>query len=178
VVVVDAYLPLRPAPGAAREVTPEATPEVTPEVTPEATPEATSDRLIRGFLGNLELSPADLALAPGGGWEVDQMLEALLTRAKDVGVIPQSAGRDLVQRYFDVFAANVAVLDSYEPRAYDGDLVLVHGAQASPEKLATWDRMTGGRVRAVAVAGKHELLMSPPYVHDIAACLRALARST
>jgi thioesterase domain-containing protein len=143
-------------------------------VNDEARSEVTTEELTHGFLRVVGVSPALLGLEPGDDRGVEQMLDALLPRAKQAGMIPQSAGRDQVRRYFDVFAANVRALRSYQAGPYDGDLVVLHGAHAGPEKLAIWDRLTGHRVRAVPIAGEHEQLMSPPHVHEIAARLLEL----
>jgi thioesterase domain-containing protein len=139
--------------------------------------EPTPQDLVHAFLQHLRVSAADIGLTSDADWNLDQTFDALLRYAKHVGVIPQSVGRDPLRRYFDVFSANVRARREYCARSYSGDVVLFHVADASTDKLASWDRLTGGRIRTIPIPGKHAELMSPPHVHTIATQILALMGS-
>jgi thioesterase domain-containing protein len=130
---------------------------------------------MRSFLGTLELAPADIGLAADGDWDLAHMLDALLTRARELGAIPHSATPELLRRLFDVYVANTGALRGCRPGRHDGDVMLFHSTAVTPERLATWAPRIGGRLHTAPIAAAHARLMSPPHVHHIAERLRALA---
>jgi thioesterase domain-containing protein len=99
----------------------------------------------------------------------------LLARAKELGAIPQSSTREAVRRHFDVFSANLRASYACRPGHYAGDVILVHSASASPDRLAAWAPLVGGWLQTIPIAAGHARLMSPPHVHVIAERLRAPA---
>ncbi|WP_437681742.1 amino acid adenylation domain-containing protein [Sorangium sp. So ce131] len=156
-VVIDAAMPLHPRPE-----------------------RRTDMQLMLGFLGNLELSPEELGLSRDADWTLDRVLDAVLVKGKAAGVVPASADRRFLARYFEVFAAGARALDGYRPASapadaralYDGDVLLLKAADAPPDIAQGWQRSTRGQVRAADVPGKHDQLMDPPYVDAIAARIR------
>jgi len=62
-----------------------------------------------------------------------------------------------IERREAVAAASARAQRSYEPRPYDGDLLVIAGAQREPQFGPTlgWDRHTTGRISTVSVPGLH-----------------------
>ncbi|MEZ4361971.1 MAG: amino acid adenylation domain-containing protein [Kofleriaceae bacterium] len=138
---------------------------------PRQPPEA--ERL-RGFLGNLELSAEQVGLDPNAEWSREQLLQAVLAEAKELGAIPRSTDLALIGRYYDVYSANLDVLRAYQPQPYDGEVLLLHGRAVTEEKLGAWRRVVGGNLKELPIDGPHESLMSPPHVLSIAELIRDL----
>lgn len=162
-----------------REVAPLVVVDATMPLHPRAE-RRTDMQVMLGFIGNLELSPEDLGLSRGADWTLDRMLDAVVVKGKAAGVLPASAERRLLARYFEVFAAGARALDGYRPASsaadtralYDGDVLLFKAADAPPDIAQGWQRSTRGHVRAFDVPGKHHQLMDPPYADGIAASVR------
>jgi amino acid adenylation domain-containing protein len=106
--------------------------------------------------------------------DADHMFDYVLDRAHEIGVLPASADRDVLRRYFEVYLANGAALQMYEASAYAGRTVLFRATdeEADYGPDLGWGRLLHGVPEIMPIPGNHNSLMYEPNVQQLAHALR------
>jgi len=112
--------------------------------------------------------------------DADDMFDYVLDRAHEAEVIPADADRNVLRRYFEVYLANGAALQLYQPGAYPGRVVLFRArdeeADYGPD--LGWSRLLKQAPEVLDIAGNHNSVMYEPHVQGLAAALgRVIAES-
>ncbi len=113
----------------------------------------------------LSIAPEDLRALPA-----ETMFDYVLERARALGVLPEDADPEQLQRYFQVYIANGIALQTYAPGACDvmPVLFLAHDEPQDYGPCLGWERVLGRRPTLVAVAGDHNSIMYEPQVQALA----------
>jgi thioesterase domain-containing protein len=103
-------------------------------------------------------------------------LEWLAAQMGTDGSDPQQLCAEL-QRRFEVFKANKAMLSGYQPETVVHTDALVIAAQQSPNVPAQplWRSIIDGQVSLVSLECHHHELLHPPWVQEVAAAILAFA---
>lgn len=113
----------------------------------------------------------------------ETMLEFVLARAVEAGVLPDGVSLGAVRRLFSVFETSWHAAAAYQPEPSDQDLVLlraseplpdvlrpVHDAAGSLHRDATngWSELARGRLDVIEIPGNHLTIMEEPHVQFVA----------
>lgn len=113
----------------------------------------------------------------------EAMLEFILGRAVQAGVLPAGASPSAVRRLFSVFKTSWQAAAAYQPEPSDQDLVLLRARAPLPDLLrpahdaagslhhdATngWSELARGRLDVIEIPGNHLTIMEEPHVRVVA----------
>jgi amino acid adenylation domain-containing protein len=142
-----------------------------PPATSEPSGVATDERLLLGrFAADLLQGTPGEVIALADALEpapAAQLLANVCAEAERRYLLPPGLDRELIQRLFAVFRANLAAASSYRPAAYGGPLALLlaRGDDESAEELAaraaSWCQLAAGAVGIHHVPGGHYGLVRP-----------------
>ena len=126
---------------------------------------------------------APVASAASAAGSPRSQVEGLLLQARAAGLDVPAVEGDLSERMLSVYDNNLAVLQAYRPRAYEGKAVMVAVRETegtpSPGTASFWRDLVGPGLDIYRVSGNHTSMLRPPHVRELAAVLRfCLARTT
>ena len=95
------------------------------------------------------------------------------------GLLAPSVSPALLERYFSLFDAHVALVEGFHPPAVQAPIVLWHRGQASngeSDRIGPWRRCVGSLFEERSIEGSHYDLLYPPLVTRLAAELDEVLR--
>jgi thioesterase domain-containing protein len=95
------------------------------------------------------------------------------------GLLAPSVSAALLERYFSLFDAHVALVEGFDPPAVQAPIVLWHRGQASngeSDRIGPWRRCVGSLFEERSIEGSHYDLLYPPLVTRLAAELDEVLR--
>ena len=113
----------------------------------------------------LHIPPQDLR-------ELDpnEMLDHVLTTARDQEILPKNADRATLERYFEVYLANGMALQGYRPGQCDLAVTLFKARNETQDfgPLLGWDELCTRSILLHEVGGDHNSMMYEPQVQSLA----------
>ena len=95
------------------------------------------------------------------------------------GLLAASVSPAMLERYFSLFDAHVALVEGFHPPAVRAPIVLWHRGQASngeSDRIGPWRRCVGSLFEERSIEGSHYDLLYPPLVTRLAAELDEVLR--
>ena len=135
--------------------------------------------LLTGFAQNIGLRADHVAVSPDKLLELstDEKLALILNWARQEHLLPLNIELAEIQRYFNVYCANVLALSRYSPRAERVRVTLFkaeeHVTQNGKGAALGWDALTEEEVEVRVIPGNHYTLLSEPHVGVLAEHLQA-----
>ncbi len=109
------------------------------------------------------------------GYDSERLLPDFVEKASAAEIIPPGATDEQAKWVLDVFRANVDATIHYNADPYDGEVVLLLGADPPPSRKADpereWRRLCAG-VTVERTAAEHLTILKPPHTNDLAAALQ------
>jgi thioesterase domain-containing protein len=149
---------------------------------------------------SLRVSLADLWRLPPG-----ERVECAFAQGKAAGLWPPEIGLEDVQHYLRLHKARRRAVQTYEPRPFDGRLVLLRTTLQTPDNLGElegvmdaallarmreeeeaefrepalgWEKFSAAPIDVRHVDGDHHSMLAEPHVRVLAATLRACIDET
>jgi amino acid adenylation domain-containing protein len=135
--------------------------------------------LLVGFAQNIGLRGGNVDVSPEKVAELntEEKLALILNRAKQEHLLPLEVELADIQRYFNVYRANMRALTSYSPQAQRVRITLFkaaeHAMQNGKDGALGWDALTEEKVEVCVIPGNHYTLLSGPHVGVLAEHLQA-----
>ncbi|MFL9906607.1 FkbM family methyltransferase [Paraburkholderia sp. RL17-337-BIB-A] len=110
--------------------------------------------------------------------EQREQLQLVLRQFQQEKIVSESASLDLIETLWKTHRRSLDILLAYQAVYCDVDLVVIHGNSSSSgaDGALGWSGLTGGKVRAVKVAGDHVSMIAEPHVRELAAELIKILR--
>jgi hypothetical protein len=158
------------------------------------------ESLYEGFMWELlrsrrsaDQGDAPVEHLPAHAGTEDEVLDFILTRAVEEGVLPRTGSRELVRRLFEVFRGGALAIDRYQPGVFHHAVTLLRASNPLPEVLrpahdragslygdAThgWDRYVAGHLQVIETPGDHLTMIEQPNITGLAAHVAEVLAST
>ncbi|MCP5425324.1 MAG: hypothetical protein H6970_09690 [Gammaproteobacteria bacterium] len=140
---------------------------------PAIVPETMKKTDSAGLLASLFAESFELSLERLREMTEDEQLAFVLERAKQAHLVTPEAGLEEARRHFAVCKANQAM--EFSPRPFPGSLLLLRGrdgaARITDDPTLGWHGVAAGGVEVRWVSGRHENMLNPAHVADVAAVL-------
>ncbi|MCP4592346.1 MAG: non-ribosomal peptide synthetase, partial [bacterium] len=135
---------------------------------PAAVADATAG--LAAFARDLGLPDPDLAGEDGPQQPLDEHLRAILAQARQAGFLPSEIDLRRLRHLYRLFRNNLRAMAAYEPRPYDGRIVLFRARERPVEAAADpgWGVLARGGLRLYAIPGDHFTMVREPQVAVLA----------
>jgi thioesterase domain-containing protein len=102
-------------------------------------------------------------------------LEAVLQAAQRLGALPEGIGTAQVQALLRTFRANARAASRYEPRPYDGRILLIRATESVSrlDSQLGWGDLFAGEREILDAEGDHYTILQGEAVYALARTLRA-----
>ncbi len=99
-----------------------------------------------------------------------QQLLLLLDYARKANILPPDSGLPQVQRLFDAFRSNIAAVQHYQARQYQGQLTLFNASEteATDDPAHGWHQFVSQAPKIYTVPGNHYEIVRVPFVETLA----------
>jgi amino acid adenylation domain-containing protein len=130
--------------------------------------------LLINFAHDLGLSVDGLKLSTDelAKLNAEELLNYVLQRAIEAGIVPQDIQLAHARRLFEVFKLNVQAMQSYRPQPSSMRVTLLKAgeqrAKETSDETMGWGALTSGEVEIHTVPGSHFTIVREPYVRSLA----------
>jgi amino acid adenylation domain-containing protein len=132
--------------------------------------------LLRMFVADLEgVTGASLrfSLDDVRRHSLEESLEVLLQKARDLAIVPDELGLPELRGLFDLYRTNLSALITYEPKPYAGTVTIFSSNTSDSDPALDWTPFATN-VEVNVIEGDHYSIVNGPSVKVLAASLREM----
>jgi thioesterase domain-containing protein len=105
-----------------------------------------------------------------------EQLKHVLEQARNVGILPDHAGLEMIQRLLQIYRANTQALMNYVPQSYSGRITLFRVAKHNSEEFGDrtfgWGKLAEEKLDIQDVPGDHYTMLAKPNIEILAQQLK------